>query len=78
MAQVNPRLRLHLVKTDRPLGPLTRAEKLALAIAYLRDRNLYLLDRGTCRPQWGVAGEIPQDVSADLARIVSEMDRRAG
>ena len=72
-------IHLRLVPSqDRPLGPLTRAEKLALAIAYLRDRNLYLLDRDTHRPNWGVAGEIPQDVSADLARIVSEMDRRAG
>ena len=71
---MNPRLRL-VPSQDRPLGPLTRAEKLALAIAYLRDRNLYVLDRWARRPQWGVAGEIPPEASAELARHEAEADR---
>lgn len=50
-----PHLRL-VQPADRPLANLSRAEKLAKAIAYLRERNLYVLDRGTRAPKWGVPG----------------------
>ena len=56
---MKPRIRLHLVESqERPLAPLTRAEKLAKAIAWLRSRNRYVLDRGSERPKWGVPGEM--------------------
>ena len=69
------RLRLCLVKADRPLGPLTRAEKLARAKAWLQSRGRYILDRGTPKPAWGIAGEIPPEASAELARYETETDR---
>ena len=31
-------------------------DKLAKAIAYLRSRNLYVLDKGSKQPSWGVPG----------------------
>jgi len=53
--------RLHLVlPTKRPLTHLTRAEKLAHAKAYLQRRGLYVLDRGTPKPKWGIPGEPPR------------------
>lgn len=54
---MKPRIRLRLVTpANRPLGPLSRAEKLAKAIAFLRARNRYVLDKGSERPAWGVPG----------------------
>jgi hypothetical protein len=45
---------LHLIKkSERPLGPLTIAEKRAKAIAYLRKQGIYVLDRGARKPKWG-------------------------
>jgi hypothetical protein len=49
--------RLRLVKQiERPVDPLPRAvtmdEKRARAIAYLRARGKYILDRGSKPPQW--------------------------
>ena len=53
-----PRIRLRIVPKpeERPLAPLTRAEKLASAIAFLRERGAYVLDKGARRPSWGVPG----------------------
>lgn len=48
--------RLRLVTPARPLAHLSRAEKLSKAIAYLRERNLYVLDIGAQAPKWGVPG----------------------
>ena len=49
--------RLRLVRPAlRPLAKLSRAEKLAAAIAYLRRRGIYVLDQDTPRPKWGVPG----------------------
>ena len=54
---MKPRMKLRLVApVERPLGPLSRAEKLAKAIAWLRARNRYVLDKGSEKPQWGVPG----------------------
>ena len=51
--------RLRLVRSgERPLAKLSRAEKLAAAIAYLRRRNKYVLDRGTPAPKWGIPGKV--------------------
>lgn len=71
-----PRFKLRLVKKERPLGPLTRAEKLAAAIGYLRERGLYLLDRGTPRPRWGLPNEQPRELNEALARKINDADRR--
>ncbi len=52
-----PHFRLRLVAPkERPLAPLSRAEKLAQAKAYLQRRGIYILDKGTPKPQWGVPG----------------------
>jgi len=55
-----PRFKLRLVPRERPLAPLSRAEKLASAIGYLRARGKYLLDAGTPKPRWGIAGDWPK------------------
>lgn len=55
-----PRFKLHLVPKQRPLAALSRAEKLAAAIGYLRGRNRYVLDAGSRRPAWGVPGDPPK------------------
>ena len=47
------RFKLRLVQSHRPLGSLTIAEKRAKAIAWLRERGKYIMDRGTPTPQWG-------------------------
>ena len=47
------KMKLRLVDTSRPLGPLSMAEKRAKAIAYLRERRLYVLDHGT-PAKWGI------------------------
>lgn len=58
---VKPHLRLRLVKPrERPLAPLSRAEKLAQAIGWLRQRGRYVLDTGTPKPKWGVPGDPPK------------------
>jgi hypothetical protein len=49
--------RLRLVKQiERPADPLPRAvtmeEKRARAIAYLRKRGIYVLDRNSRAPKW--------------------------
>ncbi len=54
---MKPHLRLIRVK-ERPLGPLTRAEKLAKAIGWLRSRNRYILDQGAKQPGWGIPGSV--------------------
>ena len=66
---------LHLVRNaDRPLANLSKAEKIAQAIGYLRSRGLYVLDQGTPRPKWGISGEVPKDANPLLAKI-ADMDR---
>lgn len=63
---LKPHFKLHLVTpAERPLGPLSRAEKLANAKAYLQRRGLYILDRGTPKPKWGLAGEPPRAAYKD-------------
>jgi hypothetical protein len=54
---LKPHFRLRLVRQqERPLAPLTRAEKLAQAINFLRSRNRYILDQGAAKPAWGRPG----------------------
>ena len=55
------RFKLRIVpRESRPLANLSRAEKLAKAIAFLRERNRYILDQRTQRPAWGVPGDWPK------------------
>ena len=69
-------MKLRLVApAERPLAPLSRAEKLARAQAYLQRRGIYILDRGTPKPKWGVAGEIP-NVEPPLMKAIMAADRR--
>ena len=72
MADVKPHLRLVRVK-QRPLANLSRAEKLANAIAYLRSRNRYILD-GATKPDWGIPYAQPEE--SPLMKAVMEADRR--
>jgi hypothetical protein len=49
--------RLRLVKPtdrapDKPLAKLSLEEKRLRAIAWLRDRNIYVLDKGARAPRW--------------------------
>jgi hypothetical protein len=49
--------RLRLVKPtdrapDKPLAKLTMAEKRLRAIAYLKARNLWVLQKGSRAPKW--------------------------
>jgi len=69
-----PRIRLRLVAKERPLAALSRAEKLASAIGWLRSRNRYVLDTDSVRPKWGV----PYDKTPEtpLMKAVMEADRR--
>ena len=71
---MKPRLRL-VLPDGRPLANLSRAEKLAQAIAYLQRRGLYIMDRNTPRPKWGTPNEVPKEDGALLAAIM-EADRR--
>ncbi len=72
---MNP-TRLRIVREpERPLAALSRAEKLAKAIAYLRQRGKYVLDIGSAKPRWGVCGELPERPNPLLTKI-EEMDRR--
>ena len=58
---MKPRIRLRIVApAERPLAPLTRAEKLVAAVAWLRSRGRYVLDQGSRQPKWGVPGEPPK------------------
>lgn len=68
-----PRFKLRLVTQDRPLAKLSHAEKLASAIAYLRSRNRYILDR-TAKPAWGIPYAQPEE--SPLMKAVMEADRR--
>lgn len=69
--------RLRLVRSvERPLAKLTRAEKLAVAIAYLRRRNIYVLDQGAKKPKWGIPFEDVKAPNAELAREIANADRR--
>ena len=52
-----PNFKLRLVPRSRPLAALSRAEKIAAAIGYLRSRGRYVLDAGSRRPSWGVPGD---------------------
>ena len=62
---MKPHIRLRLVPSaERPLGPLSRAEKIAKAIAFLRSRNRYVLDIGSEKPKWGHPGEPPRALPA--------------
>ena len=69
---VKPHIKLRLV--PRPLAKLSRAEKLANAIAWLRARNRYVMDANSRRPSWG----IPFDAQPEtpLMRAVMDADRR--
>jgi len=71
-----PRMKLRLVPQERPLAPLTRAEKLTQAKAYLQRRGLYILDRGTPKPKWGLSNDQPKELNAALAHSIMEADRR--
>lgn len=71
-----PRIRLRLVPQQRPLGPLTRAEKLAKAIAFLRTRGRYVLDAGSPKPRWGKAHEVPAAPNAAMLAREMNADRR--
>jgi len=82
---MKPHFRLRLVKPrERPLGPLTRAEKLARARAFLQGtgefsylkRNIYLLDPGTPKPKWGVAGDPPKPLYKDGYRSLPNIIER--
>lgn len=68
-----PHLRLVRVKA-RPLAALSRAEKLANAIAFLRARNRYVLDAHSRRPAWGIPFSLPEESA--LMKAVMEADRR--
>ena len=46
---MKPRIRLRVVETEPQ-------DKLAKAIAWLRSRNLYVLDKGSRKPSWGIPG----------------------
>ena len=71
-----PHFRLRLVKPrERPLAPLSRAEKLANAKVYLQQRGIYVLDRGTPRPKWGTPNELPKE-DTRLRASLQEADRR--
>ena len=48
--------RLKLVDGQPIPLPVTRADKLAAAIGWLRSRNRYVLDQGAVKPSWGVPG----------------------
>ena len=62
----------------------TRAEKLERAKRFLKgvgefsdlQRNLYVLDRGTSRPRWGIAGEIPVAPNHSFMQRVIDADHR--
>ena len=54
---MKPHFRLRLVTAERPLRTLSMAEKRAAAIAYLKQRNLYVLQQGSKRPAWGIPGK---------------------
>ena len=70
-----PHIRLRLVpRSERPLAALSKAEKLAQAKAYLQRRGLWILDRGTPRPGWGVAGEMPAEKNPLMEQIMA-LDR---
>lgn len=71
-----PHFRLRLVKEDRPLAPLSRAEKVAKAIDFLRSRNRYVLDKGAIRPKWGVAGEPKRNAQRVSYRSVPTLMER--
>lgn len=57
---MKPRIRLRPVDAEYqwPLPPSpdtrTQAERLADAIAYLKARNIYVLQQGSKAPTWGV------------------------
>ena len=73
---MKPRMKLRLVPASaRPLGPLSRAEKLVKAIAWLRGRRRYVLDPGTPRPKWGTPHQLPAE-DRRLLGEVNESDRR--
>lgn len=67
MAMQKPRLRLiagRPVSADGkphvrilPKQAPTNAEKLSAAKRYLRERGIYVLDRGAPAPKWGVPGK---------------------
>lgn len=49
--------------------------KIARAKEWLRQRNAYVLDRGSRKPSWGIAGDVPIQHSPLLTKI-TEADRR--
>jgi hypothetical protein len=57
------------------LRPVPVESKLEAAIRWLRDRGLYILDKGTPRPKWGIAGDVPP-IESPLFNKVMEADRR--
>ncbi len=68
-----PHFRLRLVKEDRPLRPLSRAEKLESAIAFLRERRIYVLDKGS-PAKFGIPYSAQEE--SPLMKAVMEADRR--
>ena len=71
-----PRFKLRLVNAERPLAPLSRAEKLAQAKAYLQRRGIYILDQGSPKPRWGTPGEPPRILPAVEQRGVPNFLQR--
>ena len=79
---MKPRIKLRVVPPavqrpaeHIPVPVLSDAEKLAEAIAWLRQRGRYVLDRGTPAPKWGVAGEpkrVPQRIIYRSAPTIME------
>ena len=67
MADPKPRLRLIAGRpvSDKPRVRMvpaqpaakTMQERLSDAIAYLRRRGIYVLDKGSPKPNWGVPGK---------------------
>jgi len=54
---------------------LVHQQKLDGAIAWLRTQDRYVLDAGSKKPNWGVKGEVPQPLNADLLRRIQERDQ---
>ena len=57
---MKPRLRVIANRpvTDKPhLRVVQQESKLEAAKKWLRDRGLYILDKGTPAPKWGIPGK---------------------
>ncbi|MFM9957151.1 MAG: hypothetical protein ACKVZJ_03680 [Phycisphaerales bacterium] len=64
--------RIYLQAGEQTVSPAV--VKLECAKAYLRERGLYVLDRGS-PAKWGIPGDVPTQANPLLERIM-EADRR--